>query len=444
MYTKMEDAEAGKMAPWSVSTTASSGALGWSPQTSPAFHPSSRLPVVEANGTAPAEEQDTQVGTKASCAWRTTTGSVIFVALLCMSAVLNSISQASPPKLRIWNPDLRKEFSTEPLAKSVIRKFDAYNMARGGRDDRATFDANVNHYLAPDLFYESVGFGNWHTPAGWAAGEEAHYGAAFPETIFTQMLFFGDNKVSTTTTYGQALWSGKLFGMEPPMQWVNLRITDFYSIREERPGYGRVFYNFMMIDWADVLRQIGRPVLRPATLPEGLVLPPAANDGVPAPLSVIVQAEHRDEIAARKAMEKALSQDWAGEKGEIAKSWHENMTFYGPAGIGHATSREEYRKHILEPFRVAFQERHVEQILSACEGNYCSCLGKVHGTGVANWIGLPTKGKMVALRFGMHWRVVDGQPKEGWAIFDYPGLFEQLNMDFYAVAREGKKIDVGY
>lgn len=440
----MEDAEAGKVAPWSASTTATIGALGWSPQTSSASVSSLSLPAVKAYGVVAEAEQCTPAATKASCAWRTMAGSLTFVALLSISAVLHSISQTPHPELRIWDPDLRKEFSTEPLAKSVIRKFDAYNMARGGRDDRATFDANVNHYLAPDLVYESVGFGNWQTPAGWAAGEEAHYGAAFPETIFTQMLFFGDNKVSTTTTYGRALWSGKLFGMDPPMQWVNLRITDFYNIREERAGYGRVFYNFMMIDWADALRQIGRPVLRPATLPEGLVLPPSANDGVPAPLSVIVQAERRDEIAARKAMETALSQDWTGDKEEVGKSWHENMTFYGPAGIGHATSREEYSKHVLEPFRVAFKDRHVEQILTACEGNYCSCLGKVHGTGVANWLGLPTKGMKIALRFGMHWRVSDGQPKEGWAIFDYPGLFQQLNVDFYAMAREGRRIDVGH
>lgn len=212
----MEDAEAGKHALWSASTTASSGAIGWSQQTSPAFDSSLSLLAVKAYGVVAEEEQCTPAATKASCAWPTVAGSLTFVALLSISAVLHSISQTPHPELRIWDPDLRKEFSTEPLAKSVIRKFDAYNMARGGRDDRATFDANVNHYMAPDLFYESVGFGNWHTPAGWAAGEEAHYGAAFPQTIFTQMLFFGDNKVSTTTTYGRALWSGKLFGIEPP------------------------------------------------------------------------------------------------------------------------------------------------------------------------------------------------------------------------------------
>lgn len=241
---------------------------------------------------------------------------------------------------RIWDPDLRREFSTEPLAKSVIRKFDAYTMARGGRDDEATFKANVMNYLAPDLLYESVGFGTWSTPAGWARGEEYNYGMAFPETIFTQMLFFGDERVSTTTTYGSALWGGKLFGIKAPHQWVTLRITDFYNVREETPSHGRVTYNFMMIDWADTLRQIGRRMLPPAPLPEGIVLPPSANDGVPAPLSVLCQAEKRDPKAARVVVEAALQQDWAAAGRAEVEHWHENLTYYGPgASASHRTPR---------------------------------------------------------------------------------------------------------
>merc|ERR1719379_324410 len=183
-------------------------------------------------------------------------------------------------------------------------------MARGGLDDAATFTANVEQYMRPDLVYESVGFGDWKTPAGWARGEEHNYGIAFPETIFTQMLFFGDTAVSTTTTYGRALWSGDMLGIPASHTFVNLRITDFYHIREEKPGSGRIDYNFMMIDWADVMRQVGRRMLPPAPLQEGLVLPPAANDGVPAPLSFLVQAQGRDPKVARAVAEAALQQDW--------------------------------------------------------------------------------------------------------------------------------------
>jgi len=360
---------------------------------------------------------------------------IMGLAALCVASSLRM-----PHPVKIWNPDLRREFQTEPMAKSVIRKFDAYNMARGGRDDAETFRANVEQYMAPDLLYESVGFGTWRTPSGWARGEEMHYGMAFPETVFTQMLFFGDRKVATTTTYGSALWGGDFLGIKAPQQWVTLRITDFYSIREEVHGWGRVFYNFMMIDWADALRQVGRRMLPPAKLEEGVVLPPSANDGVPAPLSVLVQAQGRDDKVARKVSEAALLQDWSGEDADLAKSWHNDLRYYGPGGIGLAQNSSGYRDHVLSPFQAAFAGRKVAVELSACEGNYCGFFGRLHGEGVGDWLGLPTRGRKVAFRFAMHYRVVGGKVAEGWTIFDFPGLFEQLGIDFFAVAAAGGRL----
>jgi predicted ester cyclase len=339
-------------------------------------------------------------------------------------------------KPRIWDPDLRREYSTEPLAKTIIRQFDAYNMARGGRDDPITFRTNVERYMVPDMVYESVGFGNWKTPAGWARGEEHNYGMTFPETIFTQMLFFGDKNVSTTTTYGSALWKGDFLGVPASNTWVTLRITDFYHIRPEADGWGRIEYNFMMIDWADLMRQVGRPLLPPAPLPEGRVLPPDANDGVPAPLSVVVQAEGRDHVVANASAQAALH-EWVVE-GTKAKNWHADLVFFGPGGIGLARGSQEYEEHVLAPFHNAFTNRSVMTKLSACEGNYCAAFGEFHVKGVAPWLGLPTVGKKLAIRFGMHWRIVNGKAKEGWAIFDMPGLFSQLGLDFWKMASKAK------
>lgn len=342
--------------------------------------------------------------------------------------------------VQIWDPNLAPEYRNEPLAKSVIRKFDGYNMARGGRDDAKTFQANVAQYLAPDLLYESVGFGTWETPHGWARGEETNYGAAFPKTVFTQMLFFGDHRVATTTTYGRAFWSGDLLSVKAPRQWVTLRITDFYSIREDGPGLGRVSYNFMMIDWADALRQAGKRMLPKAELEEGLVLPPSANDGVPAPLSVVVQAEGRDEKVARRVSEAALEQDWSGGAEDLAKSWCSEFHFWGPGGIGLARNSSAYRDHVLLPFREAFTGRKVVVELSTCEGNYCAFFGRLHGEGVGDWLGLPTRGRKVAFRFAMHYRVIGDKVAEGWTIFDFPGLFEQLGMDFFTLAAAGGRL----
>mmetsp|Transcript_15275 Transcript_15275/g.48122 ORF Transcript_15275/g.48122 Transcript_15275/m.48122 type:complete len:422 (-) Transcript_15275:45-1310(-) len=348
------------------------------------------------------------------------------------------------PQVQLWEAHLRPEYLSEPLGKKTVRYFDGYLLARAGLDGQRAFLANIGRALAPDVLFESVSWGPGGGPLltrgrrAWvSSGEERNFRKAFGSTeLFTQMMFFGESSTATTTSYGTLFWGGELFGMKPPNRWIELRVCDFYRIRADDAGVygGLITYNFMMIDWADALRQIGRPLLPPAPLEEGVVLPPSADDGVPAPLSVLVSAQGRDAGAARAVVLAALHQDWAGDANCEAQSWHGDLSFYGPGGIGLARGAEQYRRHVLAPFRAAFGERTVAVELLTCEGNYCGALGRLHGHGLEPWLGLPTAGKEVAVRFAMHWRVVGGKVQEGWAIFDMPGLFQQLGLDFYAMA----------
>merc|ERR1719343_327773 len=102
----------------------------------------------------------------------------------------------------------------------------------------------------------------------------------------------------------------------------------------------------MMIDWVDALRQIGCRMLPRAPLQEGLVLPPSANDGVPAPLSALIQAQGRNQSQAKTVAVAALQRDWASS-GDATLGWHANLTFYGPGGIGVARSLSDYAEHVL-------------------------------------------------------------------------------------------------
>ncbi|CAE7624521.1 styx-b [Symbiodinium pilosum] len=244
------------------------------------------------------------------------------------------------------------------------------------------------------------------------------------------MLFFGDAEHATTTSYGNVRWSQELFGIPAQNTWVYFRVTDFYLLRRTESGQGLLSWNLMMIDWADLFRQVGRPVLPPAALPEGLVLTAAANDGVPAPLSVMVVG--RNSTEAKLAAEAALD-EWVNS--ERSGKWiHDDLTFYGPGGIGRATSR------VIKPFREAFADRSVEKDMLFCEGNYCAACGKLWGKHVGTWVGQTASEKHLFLRFGMHWRMENGKVREGWAVFDFPGLLKQLGKDFFEIARRPNQI----
>lgn len=338
------------------------------------------------------------------------------------------------PVIPLWQPKLNPAFADEPLGKAAVRKFDAYLMQEAAFADPETKLANVEQWLAPDFVYETVGFPTSKTPRGWClGGEERGFRATFNESVFSQMLFFGSDTMATTTTYGNVFWSKPLFGIPATHSMVYFRVTDFYAARRISPTAGQLYYNFMMIDFADLLRRVGRPVLPKAELPEGFVMTAAADDGVPAPLSVV--AKHQDMVLAEKVSQAALREDWEGD-GPGAEAWDHNLTFYGPGGIGLARGTQQYRQHVLKPFRDAFADRKIEGKIFGCEGNYCGAFGELHGRHVGTWLGLKPSGKKLALKFAFHYHIVEGKVKEGWAIFDIPQLFTQLGLDFFAIARD--------
>jgi len=341
----------------------------------------------------------------------------------------------------LWTTKLLPIYRHEPLAKNVIRLFDDYLMHGATFDNGDAKLRNVGQWLAQDFKYDTVGFPGSDTLEGWClGGEEKEYRRAFPTSGFTQMLFFGDDEHATTTSYGVALWNASLFGIpEPENRWTYFRVIDFYHLRKYSDTHGLVDYNFMMMDFADLFRRVGRPVLPPATLPEGLVCPPAANDGVPAPFSVMVAG--RDSASAKKAAKGAMEDVWLGDS-LPEKWWHSDLTFYGPGGIGTARGAKQFYEHVIQPYHAAFANRSLESKMLFCEANYCGAFGVLHGRHVGTWVGQAASYATLGVRYSMHFRIVDGKIKEGWAIFDFPGLFEQLGLNFWAIARnQNSKFD---
>ena len=84
--------------------------------------------------------------------------------------------------------------------------------------------------------------------------------------------------------------------------------------------------------------------------------PPAALDGIPAPISRLVDPTAGP--AAKLLVLQALDTDWVTGTGP-SMLWSEDMDWYGPFGIGHATSRAEYEQYVLRPFREAFTSRQI-------------------------------------------------------------------------------------
>jgi len=156
-------------------------------------------------------------------------------------------------------------------------------------------------------------------------------------------------------------------------------------------------------------------------------------DGIPAPVSSLV--DKKDAALARKAVYKVMLNDWMNYTGEekCKGLWSRDMVWYGPVGIGMATTCKEYHEHFLRPLHSAFKQSTLEIDVFTCEGPYCGVHGRFYGQHVGEWLGEKPTHKWINLRFGMHYHVDmrTHEVYESWALFDIPDAFNQMGVNLY-------------
>lgn len=297
-------------------------------------------------------------------------------------------------------------------------------------------------FFTEDMIYDSNyspndDLGNSTGIKEWFDREHIPYNLAFDNCTFSQMIFAAEDEFATTTTYAKSTWKGDLAtipGSQIVGKEVMIRIYDFYIMQGEK-----IFYNWMLLDTVGLMLEAGYRVLPEPALREQWVQAPAAMDGIPAPISRLVNPE--DAAISKQIVEEVLMYDFVDGQSPSPR-WIDTMTWYGAAGFGMATSKVEYEEHILKPWREAFSERSVDIIVLTCEGAYCGVTGWLNGIHTGPWLGEQPTNKYVSIRFGFHYRVDTANKviPEGYAMFDLPGAFIQLGIDLYSRMDEEHRI----
>jgi len=326
------------------------------------------------------------------------------------------------------------EDCVDPKAKCVIRAMDQKIIDWESWDDPAVWIEMMGEFFTQDMIYDTNYNPNedeLNNATGieeWYYSEMLPYSLAFDNVTFNQLIFASEEETATTTTYGKGTWKGDL-GTIPGTEMlgveVTMRIYDFYIMKEDK-----IFYDWMLLDFVELMYYAGYRVLPAAPLPEGWVQAPAAMDGIPAPISRLV--DPMDGPTAKFLVEEALLHDIVYGT-EASHLWTDDMNWYGPFGIGFADNKEEYNKYYLEPFREAFSEREIEINVLTCEGAYCGVNGFIHAVHTGPWLGEEATDQSIRIRFGFHYRV-DVRNKvipEGYALFDIPGAFHQVGINLF-------------
>jgi len=302
-------------------------------------------------------------------------------------------------------------------------------------DDWDAWYEIMKEFWTEDMVYDS----NW-TPNGdfsnnsglqeFFDNEHIPFNLAFDNTTFAKMIWIGGEDTASLIAYGKAIWIGDL-GTVPGSQHAGQEVTiwdlDFYQID---PAGERISYNWCLIDFIDLMRQLGYQVLPKPALREGFMLPPAAMDGIPAPISRLVKPE--DTVISQAIVETILTEDFETGDGPSAL-WSDEMVWYGGAGFGMATTKQEYETHVLAPLRQGLTSRQLHLDIVHCEGVYCGAHGYLAALHAGEWLGEQPTNLPIHLRLALHWRVdlVRGLAVECWAMFDLPAAFNMIGVNLF-------------
>ena len=223
-------------------------------------------------------------------------------------------------------------------------------------------------------------------------------------------------------------------GIQPTGKMVMLRYCEFNRLADDK-----IIETAMYFDIPHLMMQAGlRPF--PTQTGEHIVQPgPMTHDGLlfePQPL-----AEGDLTLAAINAMISDLGQWDSGLplEDELRRTWDENMTWWGPAGIGSIYSIERYAKQHAGPFRAAFTKRSkTKHICRMAEGHYGGFFGwpNFSATLSGRFMGMPATGLMGEFRVIDIYRRKTDKLVENWVFIDILHFWKMQGLDILGQMEE--------
>jgi predicted ester cyclase len=260
---------------------------------------------------------------------------------------------------------------------------------------------------------------------------------AFPHIRRRDEIFIGgQNRLAAgawvaAVTHYVGNFDAPLFGIAPSHRLVFLRSGEFYRIED-----GRIAEAKLIIDFPDLLRQAGRLPL-PRMLGTEMLFPgPATHDGV-LPEKPRQSEPSLDLVEAMLADLHVFDPATSTSKGQTGEDgyWHDDMLWYGPAGIGSNYRWAGFVKDHRLSFLEAFPDRKGgDHFCHIGDGDYAAVSGwpSMTMTHRGDYLGIKATGKALTLRVMDFYRCAGGKIMENWVLLDYLDMFDQMGIDLLA------------
>lgn len=216
-------------------------------------------------------------------------------------------------------------------------------------------------------------------------------------------------------------------GIVPTGRIAFLRYCAFHRVQN-----GKIVETAMYFDIPHLMIQAGQNPFPPQTGAHFVQPGPMTHDGLM--YDDQPDAEGTATLAAIEAMISDLGQWNSGLslEDELARTWHDDMIWWGPAGIGATYTIQRYAKQHSGPFRAGFTDRSkTRHICRMAEGSFGGFFGWPNfvATPTGGFMGMPATGKPAEFRVIDIYRREGNKLAENWIFIDLLHFWKQQGVD---------------
>jgi hypothetical protein len=235
-----------------------------------------------------------------------------------------------------------------------------------------------------------------------------------------------DNMWVTSMGKFMGLFDADWLGIPATQKIAQIPYCEFFRIDS-----GKIAESALWVDIISVMKQAGLDPFAKQTGADIINPGPKTCDGL--------MFSEQDDAASQKtlALIMEMCNDLVGDgmgSGDsmLRKTWHEDMHWFGPAGIGATFTLERYQQQHQGPFRAGLDDIVFNgHVLEHAEGDYGGWFGwpnlrMKHGEG---YLGFPASDKPTEMRVVDIYRRDGDKLAENWIFIDFLHYFKKLGID---------------
>ncbi len=222
-------------------------------------------------------------------------------------------------------------------------------------------------------------------------------------------------------------------GIPPTGRTVFLRYAEFHRV-----DGGHIAETALFVDVISVMRQAGHYPLPPATGAAHIYPGPRTHDGLHLGESEPSNGEATLALVERMIADLTESNEAGNATGNnrmpysvMAETWHEDMIWWGPDGIGATHTIDRYQQQHQYPFRCNLADKRFNgHVARFAEGDYACFFGwaNLTNTATGGFLGLP-KSTLADMRVVDVYRRDGDKLAENWVFIDLVHWLDQQGLD---------------